>query len=203
MKVTNTGSTSAELTPVMNGVIPVHKRNRITGFIRASDDKLFPVIKGNITAAYILATKRQRLPVQILIDTREQKPLWLLSDAIQKLHVGDYTTKKLLGKFHIERKSLEDLYGTMTNGHSRFKRELKRAKDTKCKLVIFVEGTYEDFCNKNFKRGDERKIKGETLCRIIRTFQKNHKIEVVWHPNRITMMKSVLSRLKKEEKQWK
>lgn len=58
----------------------------------------------------------------ILVDTREQKPYWDINRTT--LIVGDYTTKKLKNIYHIERKSLQDLYGTLTSGNNRFKYEL-------------------------------------------------------------------------------
>lgn len=196
MRFTNTGSNDES--PTVNGVTPIHDHNRITSWTRAFDGKVFPVVKGNILSAYLLAVKPVKLPVKLIIDTRERLPLWPLPQS--KLSVGDYTTEKLLNKFHIERKSLEDLCNTITGGHDRFKREMGRAKTNKTKLVIFVEGRYEDFIIKNFRDGEKRKIEGETLGKIIRRISKNHKIEVTWHDSREHMQKSVLKRLLAEEK---
>src|SRR5690349_5556133 len=84
--------------------------------------------------------KRSYKHLQIIADTREQQPLWLPPLCKkQTLVVGDYTTEKLKRKFIIERKSPGDLYGTITKGHPRFKREIKRALDKKIELVVFVE----------------------------------------------------------------
>jgi len=95
-----------------------------------------------------------------IIDTREQKPLPLTPALKKKLEVGDYSTKKLEGIFHIERKSLLDLYGTLTASNNRFKYELFRAAYYSIKIEVVVEGTYDDFINKRFPKGDERKFSG-------------------------------------------
>lgn len=136
--------------------------------------------------------------MQIITDTREQLPMWKRTR--KTLIVGDYTTTKLWGKFHIERKSLGDLYGTLTNGNRRFKYELFRAAYFKIKLEVYVEGTYENFINKKFPKGDERKFSTEGLEKLIKTFQKKYYLEFKWHKNRLDCLKSIEKRLKREEK---
>jgi len=65
---------------------------------------------------------------QIVIDTREQNP-FLFSDKIETvagtIPLGDYTIRGLEDRIAIERKSLSDLLGSMTNDRPRFVRELK------------------------------------------------------------------------------
>ena len=86
----------------------------------------------------------------ILQDTREQQPLKFKTDnvltevMIETLSVGDYSVRYTNGlscPVVFERKSLTDLYGTMTGGYPRFKREIQRAKDNKLELVLIIEGT--------------------------------------------------------------
>lgn len=83
----------------------------------------------------------------ILIDTREQSQLEFpkVTD-VQKvcLPVGDYAVK-FSGVYEVpvvfERKGINDLYGTLSSGYERFKREINRAKESNIKLIIIVEGT--------------------------------------------------------------
>lgn len=67
----------------------------------------------------------------IIEDTREQTPLDFspfpfVTVERATLHSGDYSVKGWESQFAIERKSLADLIGTITQGHERFERELER-----------------------------------------------------------------------------
>lgn len=45
---------------------------------------------------------------------------------------------------YFERKSLADLFGTLTSGHKRFKAELQLAKKMGFQLILAIEGTLTD-----------------------------------------------------------
>lgn len=83
--------------------------------------------------------------MKILIDTREQKPLSFLEEtSVEVLPYGDYCAKFCPGvrsSTFFERKSMGDLYGTLSKGYGRFKVEMAKAKAKKDRLVIIVEGT--------------------------------------------------------------
>lgn len=134
----------------------------------------------------------------IIVDTREQRPYWNTNR--QTLLVGDYTSRKLLNKFHIERKSLGDLYGTLTVGNRRFKYELFRAAYAQIRLEVYIEGSYEAFINKQFPKGAERKFDTEGLKRLISTFKRKYFLEFHWHKNRKKCQIEVERRLFYEEK---
>jgi ERCC4-type nuclease len=134
----------------------------------------------------------------ILVDTREQLPYW--SENRATLIVGDYTTKKLLNSFHIERKSLQDLYGTLTSGNNRFKYELFRAAYHSIRLEVYVEGSRADFINKNFPKGQDRKFSTDGLDRLIKTFEKKYHLTFHWCKNRQHTKKLVMERLATEER---
>ena len=86
----------------------------------------------------------------IIQDTREQRPLSFdglhirgvpkLDVVVHKLDVGDYSVQGLEDKVFIERKSAQDLYGTLFQGRERFERELERARDHKYKYLV-IEST--------------------------------------------------------------
>ena len=139
--------------------------------------------------------------MQIIVDTREQLPLW--ETTRQTLIVGDYTTKKLKGIFHIERKSLSDLYGTLTSGNQRFKYELFRAAYNNIQLPVYVEGSYSNFVNKRFPKGSDRKFSTEGLIRLIATFERKYFLEFVWASNRAACRQAVQKRLQYEENRLK
>jgi len=85
----------------------------------------------------------------IIADTREQKVLEFSHPFIseikrQKLNCGDYCAQYTDGhqpSICFERKSVEDLFGTLSSGYKRFKKEIIRAKENKIILVIIIEGT--------------------------------------------------------------
>lgn len=139
--------------------------------------------------------------MKIIVDTREQLPLWEpgLKVIRRKLLVGDYTTEALESSFCIERKSGQDLYGSILQGHVRFRKELVRAKVNSIKLVIFVECCRQDFIDKKFPGGNRRLCSGETLGKIIDTIAARHNIEIVWCNDRSILTSKLLLRLKKEE----
>jgi hypothetical protein len=83
---------------------------------------------------------KKHCPRVVLYDSREQAPLKLLDEMIKApLDFGDYTCRSNFNKVFIERKSLSDLCGTLSNGFERFQRELERVRDAGCYLVIGVE----------------------------------------------------------------
>lgn len=136
--------------------------------------------------------------MQIIVDSREQLPL---CKGIRKtLIVGDYTTEKLHGVFHIERKSLGDLYGTLTSGNRRFKYELFRAAYFNINIEVYIEGTYDDFVNKRFPKGKDRKFSSHGLIELIKTFEKRYYLKFNWFRNRKECLKNLQIRLKYEEK---
>lgn len=135
--------------------------------------------------------------MQVIVDTREQLPLF--EGERRTLIVGDYTTKKLFNKYHIERKSLQDLYGTLTKGNQRFKRALFRAAYHRISIVVYVEGTYDAFINKRFPKGSERKFSKEGLEKLVAAFEKTYYLEFVWSKHRTECCKAVQARLGVEE----
>jgi len=126
----------------------------------------------------------------MIIDTREQKPLWDPMDfkvKRQKLDEGDYTTEDLLNKAHIERKSGIDLYGSLIQNHDRFIAEIQRAIEKDLSFAVFIECTEKIFISKRFKGGGRLKIKPDILAKIVKTFTSRYPIEFVWCKNREDM----------------
>ena len=126
----------------------------------------------------------------IIIDTREQLPLW---DHInfevlrQKLDEGDYTTTELHEIAHAERKSAMDMYGSLIQGHKRFSREIQRAIEKDLSFAIFVETTEKRFTSMIFKGAYRLRTKPATLKKIVDTFQERYPIRIIWCKNREDM----------------
>jgi len=134
--------------------------------------------------------------MNIIIDTREQLPLFHGQRC--KLDVGDYTTQLLWGVYHVERKSLQDLYGTMTRGNVRFHHCIFRAKIAKIKLVMVVEGTKQEFYEKDFPNGGDRGMPGEILIKIVDTFERKY-LPVYWCGDRDGASSKILQLFYEEE----
>lgn len=126
----------------------------------------------------------------IIVDTREQKPLWdpaFFKVIRQKLDEGDYTTEELFNKAHIERKSPIDLYGSLIQGHKRFAAEIQRAIEKDLSFAVFVECSEKRFISKRFKGGARLGVPCDTLAKIVKTFKSRYPIQFVWCRNREDM----------------
>lgn len=79
----------------------------------------------------------------IIVDTREQKPLQFghLRTTRKKLDYGDYSLRGFERRVAVERKSLLDLWGTLSQewNWDRFNKELARAQAAGCRLHVVVE----------------------------------------------------------------
>ncbi len=123
----------------------------------------------------------------IIIDTREQKPLWdpkKFKVKKMKLDEGDYTTEELLNKAHIERKSGIDLYGSLIQNHKRFAAEIQRAIEKDLSFAVFIECTEQTFISKRFLGGCRLQVKPAVLAKVVKTFTSRYPIEFVWCKNR-------------------
>lgn len=86
--------------------------------------------------------------MRIIVDSREQKPLVfnhksITAVEVKGLSVGDYgaMSSEYQHPIVFERKSINDLYGTLSQGYERFKAEIERAKEQNTKIIIIVEGS--------------------------------------------------------------
>lgn len=88
---------------------------------------------------------------KILCDTREQKVLEFKAGVfdevvMEALPFGDYWLEisGVQVPYCFERKGFGDLYGTMTGGYPRFKRELERVKENKFTMELLIEGSMRE-----------------------------------------------------------
>jgi len=100
---------------------------------------------------------------EILIDTREQKPLKFENRKTQivTLKFGDYafSNEKSSCGCYIERKSLSDFIGTMSGGHERFVKEIERSQEAGAYLIILVEETLTNALSFKYLPHISKKIK--------------------------------------------
>ncbi len=88
--------------------------------------------------------------IEVVVDTREQKPLDFVNPKVMKLDFGDYTTTgKNYTKTFVDRKSESDFKSTLSTGLDRFRKELERAKDFGAYLYIVTESSIEKIIRNN------------------------------------------------------
>ena len=127
----------------------------------------------------------------ILIDTREQTPLEFTHQFITnveriKLDVGDYGCRFAddhIPSIFFERKSIGDLFGTMTSGYKRFKREILRAQESKTTLIIIIEGTL----SKVLRGYEHSTVEGITIVKKLLTLWVKYGIKPVFCKDRDEM----------------
>ena len=143
----------------------------------------------NFSKVYTLIYKTNQLrAMNIYVDTREQKPLWSgVGSQLLKLDEGDYTTEDLYGFAHAERKSAIDLYGSLIQGHVRFRKELLRAVEKNLTIAIFVECPKSMFVGKKFPRGYLLKTPPKVLAKIVSTIEHRYNVNFVWCKDRDDM----------------
>ncbi len=102
------------------------------------------------------------------------------------LPVGDYGCQYEDGwvaPVVFERKSVPDLFGTLGKGHKRFQREINRAKDSKTKMILIVEGTL----SKVLKGYDRSSIKGISAVKTLFTLWIKYGVYSAWCKDRVEM----------------
>ena len=89
-----------------------------------------------------VASEWQNPEYEILIDTREQRPLRFKRNVkLMKLDYGDYafSSSEASCKAFIERKAVGDFLATISGGYERFEREIKRSIEDDANLIIIIE----------------------------------------------------------------
>lgn len=130
------------------------------------------------------------------MDTREQLPLDFPTDHVltgserMTLSVGDYACRFLDGTIppvRFERKSLPDLFGTMTSGYPRFKREMGRATAEGLTLILLVESPLLAVLN-----GTPRsQYSGESMIQKLFTLMIRYRLTIIFCKGRVEMARYI------------
>ena len=129
----------------------------------------------------------------ILADTREIKMLPFKPDSVftdierVALTVGDYSCRFLDGSTSpvvFERKSLPDLFGTMTKGYSRFRREVIKAKELRLVLILIIEGSLSEV----YQGLPYSKFSGDSCIQKLFTLWLKYDLMPVFCTSRVEMM---------------
>jgi ERCC4-type nuclease len=148
----------------------------------------------------------------ILRDTREQLPLKFEGisgvDKVEDIGLlyGDYTgmlgdlgRKMTQLPIFFERKSIPDLWGTMTRDYDRFKREMERARDHGHKLILVIEGTYSDV----LAGFDRSQFTGESMAKKLATLHVKYDLDAWFCENRHVMARRIVETYLAIDRNWK
>ena len=133
----------------------------------------------------------------VMIDTREQAPIpFKVESNISRVEnigllFGDYQCMLENGTtipIAFERKSTQDLYGTLTAGIERFKRELERAKAHNFQLYLIIEDTLTEV----LKGVGYSKVEPDSLVKTIFTFKVKYGLEPVFCRDRVEMRRYMI-----------
>lgn len=127
--------------------------------------------------------------INLIIDTREQQPLPFHPTGMiegvksKKLNCGDYSIEGYENEIAVERKSPSDLFGTLGKGHTRFKKELQRAKDYDY-FAIIVETPFFDVYEKCFEGAEYSSMAGDVIIKQCFTIKFKYGVDVIFCNNR-------------------
>ena len=116
----------------------------------------------------------------IKIDTREQLPYsFIIPSEVGTLPIGDYSISGLEHNISIERKTLDDLVGCLTQQRERFERELFRGK-TLDYFTLVVEGSLSDIQMRKYFS----KTPSEAVIQSLLAFSVRYRLPVFFCENR-------------------
>lgn len=154
---------------------------------------------------------RPRTPhseLTIVSDSREQVPLSFpgVPTRIDTLLFGDYACEIGSGTAPprrvpvvFERKSLGDLFSTMTSGHERFKSEILLAREHNVRLYLGIEALLKDV-RKGYKYSS---FKGESCISKLFTLWAKYGVQPVFCDGRRELAAYILETFKALERVWK
>lgn len=138
----------------------------------------------------------------IIIDTREQLPYDFPGESTshETMQTGDYTVKGFEDTFAVERKSLDDLVGTISSGRARFLKEIERAQAFE-RFVVVIEADYSDVDDyrdkKNCPNYYSRMHPNSVLGTVEKWPLKFDKLDFVWAGDRTGAKALTLDLLRK------
>lgn len=130
----------------------------------------------------------------IITDTREQLFLDFskfkdVEVVRKKLDTGDYSVSGYESHLCIERKSVEDVVGTLIGGHSRFLRELERMKSYKERYIL-IEHSPSILFSYCQKHGWEYKF--DTIIQSLLAYAYHYGVRVRFCKDREDMAKYIV-----------
>ena len=132
--------------------------------------------------------------MKIVTDTREQLNLDFTGfkdvEVVRtKLDAGDYSVSGCESLITFERKSVQDLVGTLIGGHERFLRELDRMKSYKEKYIL-IEHSPTILYQYCAKHGWEKKF--NTIIQSLLAYAYHYQVRVRFCKNREDMAEYIV-----------
>lgn len=132
--------------------------------------------------------------LKLVVDSREQLPLIFRDSVFDEiivdgLPVGDYMAM-IDGKeipITMERKGLADLFGTMTNGYPRFRKELERAKEFGLTIILLIEGSMRDVA----KGYEYSQFSGDSMLKKLAMLRVRYDLEYHFFNDRLEMSRFI------------
>ena len=130
----------------------------------------------------------------ILVDSREQTPLDIQGYPVEVvgLPVGDYGIKGFSDwenpQFIIERKSLSDLIGSLTQGRERFLREVEKLREFRFAAIVI-----ESYESEILRWDYESKATPQSIVQSLAAIQVRAGIHIIWAMNADGAVKTVES----------
>lgn len=133
----------------------------------------------------------------IRIDTREQNPFTFasvnmpvlpFSTVRATLKTGDYdlaefAERPVAERVVVERKSLADLYGTLSRGRERFEREILRMAEYGYAAIV-IEATYTEIATPNWHLPHATLMTSKSVIASLLAWSQRHGIHVFDCPGR-------------------
>ena len=134
--------------------------------------------------------------IVITTDTREQLTLDFtkfrgISSVRGTLKTGDYSIQGYEDQITFERKSVQDLVGTLTSGHTRFLREMERMRSFKAKYIL-IEHTPDILYNYCAKHGWQRKF--NTIIQSLLAYACHYQVRVRFCKDREDMANYIVKK---------
>lgn len=134
--------------------------------------------------------------MKIVTDTREQLNLDFTGfkdvEVVRtKLDAGDYSLVGYESLITFERKSVQDLVGTLIGGHERFLRELERMQDYKEKYIL-IEHSPAILYSYCVKHGWENKF--NTIIQSLLAYAYHYRVRVRFCKDRQDMTKYIVKK---------
>lgn len=134
--------------------------------------------------------------IVITTDTREQLFLDFtkfrgVSSVRGTLKTGDYSIQGYDDTICFERKSVQDLVGTLIGGHERFLREMERMRSFKAKYIL-IEHTPDILYNYCAKHGWQRKF--NTIIQSLLAYACHYKVRVRFCKDREDMAEYIVKK---------
>jgi DNA excision repair protein ERCC-4 len=135
--------------------------------------------------------------LRIIQDSREQAPYSFASFPdvaceVGTLDTGDYSLSGFTDRIALERKSLDDLIGCLSQGRQRFEKELSRARNFELFAVV-LETSLSNLTNGYYRSG----MKSQAVIQSIAAFSVRYRVPFLFCGNRAggeLMVYSLLSK---------